>query len=98
MSTEERKSSILTNVVEASASSRRAAAATAAYRARIADGWLRWPGDFSTMAGCVSGTAGRSRGRRTVSTHPDDAASSGDATFKLYLTQRVSHPDVSTRV
>jgi hypothetical protein len=37
MSTEERQSSILANVVEASASSRMAAAATAAYRARIAD-------------------------------------------------------------
>jgi hypothetical protein len=51
MSTEERKGSILANVVEASA--------------------------------CIS-------------THPDDAASIGDATFKPYLTQRVSHPDVST--
>jgi hypothetical protein len=98
MSTKERKRSTLANLVQASASSRMAAAATAADRAQIADGWLRWPGDFPTIAGCVSGAAGRSRGRRTVSTHPDDAASIGDATFKLYLTQRVSHPEVSTRV
>jgi hypothetical protein len=52
----------------------------------VDDGWVRkWRG-WSV------------KGRRTVSTHPDDAASIGDATFKLYLTQRVSHPDVSTTV
>jgi len=30
--------------------------------------------------------------------HPDDAASIGDSSFKRYLMQRVSHPDVSTAV
>jgi hypothetical protein len=75
-----------------------AAAATSAYRARIADGWLRLPGDFSTMAGCVSCAAGRSKGPAHCLAHADDAASIGDATFKRYLTQRVNHPDVSATV
>jgi hypothetical protein len=47
---------------------------------------------------CVSCAAGRSKGPMHGLTHPDDTASIGNATFKRYLMQRVSHPDVSTTV
>jgi hypothetical protein len=47
---------------------------------------------------CVSCAAGRSNGPTHGITYPDDSASIGDAAFKLYLMQRVSHPDVSTTV
>jgi len=47
---------------------------------------------------CMGCGAGRSKGAPYRLAHPDDAASIGDSSFKRYLMQRVSHPDVSTAV